>query len=327
MIVQIAIIGAGQIGSRHLQALSLIDREIAVTVVDPSRRSLEVARRRFEELPKNEHVRSVLYFETLDSLDYDIDVVIIATNADVRRQVIEQLLQKVRVRFFILEKVAFQSVTDFENVMRLLEDKKSKAWVNCSYRRMYPFYQEMQKSFHPDEQIFFNLWGGGWGLACNSIHMLDFFSYFTRQTSIRLDGSLLDKCIGKSKREGFIELTGTLRGITDNGSEISLLDYQGIVAPYVIQIFSRDSNFIIFESDGKALSALRKNNWKWKEVLFSVLRQSQLTHLLVQQILDTGDCALAPIEESFCLHKVMLEKFIEHLKKVTGKKYDKCPIT
>lgn len=327
MIFQIAIIGAGQIGSRHLQALNLIDRDIAISVFDPSSRSLRLAKKRFEELHVNKFVRLVSYSETFDSLNHDIDVAIIATSADVRRQVIEQLLQKVRVRFFILEKVAFQSVTDFENIMELLEEKKSKAWVNCSYRRMYPFYQEMLKCFHVGEQIFFNIWGGGWGLACNSIHMLDLFSYFTGQTSISLDGSRLDKSIQKSKRKGFIELTGILRGVTDNGSEISLLDYQGTVAPFVIQVFSRDSNFIIFESEGKAIKALKTKNWIWNEIPFSILYQSQLTHLAVQQILDTGDCVLASIEESFCLHKPMLKTFIDHLGNVTGKKHNKCPIT
>lgn len=327
MIFQIAIIGAGQIGSRHLQALSLIDRDIAVSVFDPNNKSLKLAKERFEELPSNEFVRSVSYSETLDSLDYDIDVAIIATNADVRRRVIEQLLQKVRVRFFILEKVAFQSVMDFETILELLEDKKSKAWVNCSYRRMFPIYQEILKTFHAGEQIFFNLWGGGWGLACNSIHMLDLFSYFTGKTNIKLDGSRLDSAVGKSKREGCIEFTGILRGTTDNGSEISLLDYQGTVAPYVIQIFGRDSNFIIFESEGKAINALKAKNWIRDEVMFFFLRQSQLTHLVVQQIFDTEDCALASIEESFYLHKAMLKEFIAHLQNVTGKKYNKCPIT
>ena len=120
MTYQIVIIGAGQIGSRHLQALSLIDRDITVSVFDPNKESLELAKKRFEELPENKFVRSVSYFEALDGLNDDIDVAIIATNADIRRQVIEQLLQKVRVRFFILEKMAFQSVEDFENIMALL---------------------------------------------------------------------------------------------------------------------------------------------------------------------------------------------------------------
>ena len=62
----------------------------------------------------------------------------------------------------ILEKVAFQSVRDYEAIIELLADKKIRAWINCS-RRMYQFYNEMRGYFNPGEQIFFNLFGGGWG--------------------------------------------------------------------------------------------------------------------------------------------------------------------
>jgi ubiquinone/menaquinone biosynthesis C-methylase UbiE len=52
--VNIAVVGAGQIGSRHLQALSLIDREARLQIVDPSSQSLATAKERFETVnPKN----------------------------------------------------------------------------------------------------------------------------------------------------------------------------------------------------------------------------------------------------------------------------------
>ena len=157
--------------------------------------------------------------------------------------------------------------------------------------------------------------------------MIDIFSYLTGATNIQLDGSRLDPVIHKSKREGFIELTGSLKGITDNGSEIYLQDYQGADVPYVIQILNKESNFIIMENQGRALKSLKTNNWLWQEIPVSFLFQSQLTHLVVQQILDTQNCALASIEEAYRLHKGMLEEFTQHLQRVTGKKYDRCPIT
>src|SRR4029077_20318051 len=142
----------------------------------------------------------------------------IATSADVRRQVIEELLQRTRVRFFILEKVAFQSIPDFDAVMRLLKTKGAKAWVNCSYRRKFSIYQKIKQSIGPGERVVFNLSGGAWGLACNSIHFLDIFSYLTGTTDLRVDGSGLDAKVQPSKREGFIELTGTLKVSTSNNS-------------------------------------------------------------------------------------------------------------
>jgi len=322
----IAIIGAGQIGSRHLQALKRIDRNVAISVIDKNAQSLKLAQERFEEVDFNVHVQSVSYSEKLNSLDHDVDIAIVATNADVRRRVVEQLLQHAQVRFLILEKVVFQSNADFEVIIDLLDAKKIKTWVNCP-RRMYPFYQEMKKRFCADEHIFFNLFGGGWGLACNSIHFLDLFSYITGHNRILLNGSGLDRSIQQHKRQGFKEFTGILRGETDDGSAISLLDYHRTVAPSIIHIHGKNSSFIIFENQGKALIAQSDNDWAWQEVTFSKPYQSQLTHLVVQQILDTGDCVLTPLEESFRIHKPMLETFITHLENVTGKQHETCPIT
>ena len=249
----IAIIGAGQIGSRHLQALKRIDRNVAISVIDKNAQSLKLSQERFEEVGFNVHIQKVSYSEKLNSLDHDVDIAIVATNADVRRRVVEQLLQHAQVRFLILEKVVFQSNADFEVIIDLLNAKKIKTWVNCP-RRMYPFYQEMKKRFYADEHIVFNLFGGGWGLACNSIHFLDLFSYITGNNRILLNGSGLDRSIQQHKRQGFKEFTGILRGTTDNGSAISLLDYHGTVTPSIIHIHGKNSSFIIFENQGKAFS-------------------------------------------------------------------------
>ena len=48
--IHCAIIGAGQIGSRHLQALCQFEKPIRVDLVDPSDESLQTAQSRFEEV-------------------------------------------------------------------------------------------------------------------------------------------------------------------------------------------------------------------------------------------------------------------------------------
>lgn len=42
----IAIIGAGQLGSRHLQALAQVNADVILHIVDPSEQSLEVSKQR-----------------------------------------------------------------------------------------------------------------------------------------------------------------------------------------------------------------------------------------------------------------------------------------
>ena len=134
LVPHIAIVGAGQLGSRHLQGLARLDRDIVVDVMDPDTAALALAKQRFDEMSPNLHKQSVRYISTQKDFESDLDLAIIATNADVRPHVIKSLLTNVYVRYLILEKVVFQSVRDFETVIQILDEKRIKAWVNCPRR-------------------------------------------------------------------------------------------------------------------------------------------------------------------------------------------------
>ena len=88
---KLAIIGAGQLGSRHLQGLAQINFEASIEVVDPNKTSLEIAKQRFKECPDNQNIISASYFQTLSSLSYDVDIAIIATGSKFRFQVLKNL--------------------------------------------------------------------------------------------------------------------------------------------------------------------------------------------------------------------------------------------
>ena len=123
----IAIIGAGQMGSRHLQGLSTLDKEVKITLFDPDKKSLSFAKRRYESMQKNNQIISINYLQEFNKCDNYFDLVIIATNADIRKRVIEELLINARVSYLILEKVAFQSVKDFKKIIKLLDNNKIKS--------------------------------------------------------------------------------------------------------------------------------------------------------------------------------------------------------
>ena len=113
---RILLIGAGQLGSRYLQGLSSIDRTSAIFVVDPNLDALSLARQRFEQMPAASHVQSVMYHQDLAELDGEFDLAIIATNADVRKNVVDSLLTSNNIKYLILEKVVFQSIDDLAKI-------------------------------------------------------------------------------------------------------------------------------------------------------------------------------------------------------------------
>ena len=323
---KLILIGAGQIGSRHLQSLSKIDREAQIYVFDKNLIALERARERYEQIPQSNLIKSIDYSIDINEFAGDADVAVVATNADVRLEVIETLLHRVQVRYLILEKVVCQSVEDLRRLSELLRKNQTKAWVNFS-RRMMPFFRDIKKNIEENEKVYIYLEEGDLGLIQSSIHYLDLLLYFSDEKELLLDGSGVDSHVQRSKRDGYVELTGVLRGRTERGSELTVVDYRGSKASDVIHIFGGSSRYMFSETLRKAYRAQAENNWEWIEQSFSIPFQSDLTHRAIEQILDTSECDLPTLEESLCVHETLLNLICLHLEKDTGCQHSKIPIT
>ena len=98
----IAIIGAGQLGSRHLQGLKLAQMPMCIQVIDKSPESLLTARERYEQIVPNPQVTSVEYLTTIDELAPELDLVIVATGSKPRAAILAELLSKEQVRNLLL---------------------------------------------------------------------------------------------------------------------------------------------------------------------------------------------------------------------------------
>lgn len=323
---RVLILGAGNIGSRHLQALGRSRIPLEITVIDPSAQALEISRQRFDEVVKHGSAHKPRYCLNLNDVSAEFDVGIVATNSDIRRRIVEELLDMKKVKYLMLEKVAFQSANDFERVMKLLKAKHVKAWVNFP-RRVIPFYKELKKLIKPHEQVFYTVQGGDWGLACNALHFIDVLSFLTEETDYEVSCDSLDRKIKESKRKGFVEFTGSLHCHFHNGSELSLVSQNNSVCPPLITILTTSLLSVVKEEKGVAKMSKEEKNWEWEEVNFKWPYQSELTHKIVEEIIATGNCGLTPIEESYLIHKPLLVSFTNYLEKITGKKYSICPIT
>lgn len=127
---KVLLVGAGGIGSRHLQALAKSEIPLQIQVVARSEKSLTLAKERCLEA-NNTAEKRVEYYTNLNQIASRVGVAIVATNSDVRKDVIESLLNKTEISYLILEKVLFQKLKDYEIVEHILEQKHVKAWVNC----------------------------------------------------------------------------------------------------------------------------------------------------------------------------------------------------
>ncbi|MGB9735990.1 MAG: Gfo/Idh/MocA family protein [bacterium] len=325
---KIAVIGAGQIGSRHLQGLAKSNIEILIEVVDPSITARQIALQRFREMPQNDNIKGINIYEKIQDLSDNLDLVIIATNADVRFKVAYDLLKSKHVQYLVLEKVLFQTNDEYYDMLNLLKLTNTKCWVNHA-RRMFPFYKWLKDRLSKYKKIHLAVSGASWGLACNTLHFIDLIQYLTGEENITIedltiDTKYLDKSLYESKRVGFKELGNLLVGkLKDNTFAISC--FKEGTSPVLLNITSNDMNILIDESDGWYIIAEKDSRAVIKEEKI-VYFQSELTSLLMQDIFSNS-CVLPTYEQSFVIHSKFISSLIVHINSFSDFKYNFCPIT
>ncbi len=321
--LNIALIGAGQLGSRHLQGLALLERPALVTVVDPTEASLATAKERFAQI-KQDKVEA-RFTQRFEDLPRELDGVVVATGADVRRKAIEALLAQSKVKAALLEKVLFQRPGDYPAVQELLDRSGTRAWVNCA-QRLWPFFKDLRPMTLGKSNIQVAVTGSQWGLACNAIHNLDLLSFLTGGGSCRLE-TALDAGTISSKRPGFIELTGTLYAFGDRGNRVIQTSYRDGEAPFAFDVQGEDFHAIWRVGDGSMKISRAADGWKWQDSESRAPFQSQLTHAVLLEMIERGTSALPGYAESASLHLEMLRAFLGHMGQGTGTPLQVCAIT
>lgn len=320
----IAIIGVGNIGSRHLQALKKISFPLNIFVVDTKKTSLEVALARYNEIPsKTRH--QISYLGTMTGLPKNLDIVIVATNSNVRRLVMEKVLEKSTVKYFVLEKLLFPNIHDYKFVEKLLAKHRSKAWVNCSMRTI-PFYFKMTEKFTGFPFIY-TVTGSQYGLVTNSIHYIDHMALLSGCYDFTVNTSGLIAKIYPSKRSGYFELNGILQiNFTDNITG-NIVCYQKGDAPVLISIDSPQCRVVSIENEGVALISQKSTDYKWVKQKFQLLYQSEMTDKIVKDLLSRGNCQLTPYSMSAKLHVELIKALLAFLKKNKLVNKSKFPFT
>lgn len=325
LIMKILLIGAGELGSRHLQGVLKAGIVAEVFVLDPFIASLEKARERANEV---KHSMNVSYVTALTDVPKSIDLAIIATNADVREKVTCDLLKEHTVKRLILEKVLFQNVEAFERIGALLQEKSVPTWVNHP-RRMFAEYKVIRDEFLSlNERCTVAISGGDWGLGCNGLHFLDLISFVTGDDIKSLDASLVDKTLQMSKRMGVVEFTGTLTGLTDAGHAFMISSFLGKSAPVTITICTPSVRWIIQEGGiSQTIRMKADNNFKAQLGTFEMRYQSSLTTDLVDTSAQLQDFDLPNYTEASKIHKLFVDTFLGKYNEITGNSSFICPIT
>ncbi len=320
----IVIIGSGKLGSRHLQSLANLNKDCTIHVIDPSEESLKIAVDLFNSSDPSNCLKIKTYSKIQDLPSIKVDVAIIATNSIIRCSVIETLTNNNQVVFLVLEKFLFPKLDDYQKVENIINSKNIKTWVNCP-RRMYPIYKEIKDKI--SGTCIFSFSGSNWGIGCNGIHLLDLVAYLTNQTEFVIDNSLIDKEVIKSKRDGYIEFTGTLKGFTsDFKNTFTFNSYVEEGIPFTISFQNKHLHYIINEPLKKII-IVNTIDFSIEEKDITIPFQTNLTIQVVEQLFENGNCELTTYSESQQLHKLLLKEFLDIVNHNNEIKTDICPVT
>ena len=112
--LNILIIGVGQIGFRYLEGLSKVKLELDIIIIDSSDLSLRSAKERWFETVKNQFNHKIRWCQTLPKEIYNVDLAIVATCSKGRATLINEITRVVSVRYWVLEKVLAQSKQELD---------------------------------------------------------------------------------------------------------------------------------------------------------------------------------------------------------------------
>lgn len=322
----VGIIGAGQLGSRHLQALAGVAEPLSIYVSDINSKSLVTAKARFEEVNKNpEHI--VHYVPLIEAFPAYLDVVIIATNSLIRKAVTKELLAAREVKHLILEKFLFPRLSDYDEVSGLLEEHTQlKAWVNCP-RRTFDVYKEIINEVNGNGPVNFSVTGSAWGLGCNSVHFVDLFSRLTGEAAVHLIGESIDDEYLPSKRNGYVEFSGSIYLGTSNGDRMEVVSFKTGSHPIIVKISTPTACWIINETAKECRKASVSTGWEFHTTPVIFPMQSQAGTVIVNDLFEKNDCDLTSYEVSQQLHRCLLDTFLNKFNSINKETKDLCPIT
>lgn len=314
----ILLIGAGRLGARYLQGLCAMDKPLSITVIDPSEISLSSARAMLA-LDQYAADHSVQFSTSLEDSPHYFDLSLIVTPAHCRSRLVNELLNRNKVKAMILEKVLAQNCVQIDQIEQCLSGN-NQVWVNTP-RRLMSWHKSIRSQLVSDESspLQVRVSGGSWGLACNAIHFIDLVAWWTQSTVKFINPEGLDSWVS-SKRAGFYEVFGTLKVFFTDGSELELHSCSENKHTQIV-VTASDGKWVIDESVGKCSGP------SGQELHGQLSFQSSLTPPLVAQILQQGNCDLPTLSQSATQHRPLLTALLKHWNHSRGCQDSIVPIT
>lgn len=325
---KLLLVGCGQLGSRHLQAIASLESVSEIHIVDPSPLSLELGKKRIGEISDRNKNIQFFWYNEMNKAVQGGDLCILATQAKGRENLIKAAVDLLGYRRFLVEKIVTQSVAAYGDLLEFCKARSINIWVNCQ-TRTYNIHKRIKSLLDPTEPFFMADFGGNHGLACNGIHYADLFLFYDGGNEIIPVGSRIDPILHPSKRgKDVFDLSGTLMAKSKTGRDCVISYAPNHVAPDCVALSSSRYKFIVDHIGKTVFESSAENKWSWAQYpIDENLAISFLDKKIVSDILLTGTCELPGLSECLPSHKYILESLLPHFNNLLGVQNNSCPAT
>lgn len=325
MFKKVLLIGCGQLGSRHLQALACLDEISQIDVMDINPASFVLGKERLKGLQGVNNKICIQWHASLDDIRFGVDLCVVATSAHGRVDQVKALIERGCKRF-ILEKIVAQSMKEYDELLRLCDKADVKAWVNMP-TRSFQVHKYIKSRLSSREPITFMEVGGNWGLACNGIHYIDLFVYYDKSSILEPEAFLIDPLLHSSKRgEEYKDLSGVMCGRSDKGSRVVISYAKDHKSADLVTIFSTKARFIVDIFNSWAQEEAGDGQWRRIDIQENTY-VSYTTKIFAQDILMKDDCELPSLKEARISHSFLLDNLQAHFNRLMGQHLKYCPTT
>lgn len=313
----IAFIGIGGIGFRHLESCVQLSKEnYSLHVVDINKEYLNKIATAFPQ-------RDIFLYEKIEELPSEIDICIVATQANIRATLVSNLIHLKKIRHLVLEKVLFQAFEDYSKIEQLLKEYNVEGWVNCP-RRMWKAYRDLCHLLKDQHIMLVEVEGKNWDLGCNAIHFIDLISFLNGSSSYRVVKSNFPFAPQESKRKGNYIVNGEIEGYFDDvACRFLVSSTKGSETSKIIRIKTQTGVDVLIKEN---IQEIEISNIFGTPKKYSIPFQSQLSANLVEQLINFNQCELSSYEISKSLHIPLLQDIYLYLKKYSHE-LKSCPIT
>ena len=324
--VRVLIVGCGQIGSRHLQAVASLPQVRQIDVIDPRPEALQLGRERLAEVQRRQSSQTIRWCTSFEEARRRGALCIVATQAQGRSRLVREIADALGYTTFILEKVLTQSVQELDELVECTQARQLRVWVNCQMRA-YPFHKLVKQRLDPASPVMLNIVGGNLGLATIGIHKVDLFVFYDGASRLESAGSQVDPILHRTAR-GQCDLSGILRASTAKGSQFTLSyagDHRRLDR---LSITSRDYRYIFDYEQRWAAESDAASGWAWRSLPFADDPLiSHLTAGFASEILAGGRCDLPTLEESLVAHRWLLQELQPHFSRLLERELECLPVT